>query len=117
MQCIKCGRETAEKAVFCEECLSGMEKHPVKPGTPVVIPKRPKKAPSAPVSKKERPEELIGKLQKQLWLLLWLCLALVLALSVSIGVIVYHFTSTDHNAPAIGQNYSTEAPDNAPLSR
>ena len=116
MNCIKCGRETEEKSVFCPECLAGMDQNPVKPGTPVVIPKRPKKN-STPAVKKERPEDQIPRLQKQIRILTGICLTMVLALGVSIGVIVYHFSSTDHNAPAIGQNYSTEAPDDAPHLR
>ena len=116
MNCIKCGRETDEASVFCRECLAGMDKNPVKPGTPVVIPKRPKKTATYAV-KKERPEDQIAKLQKQIKVLVGFCLVLILSLSVSIGVIVHHFVSTDHNAPAIGQNYSTEAPDDAPHLR
>lgn len=117
MQCIKCGRETQDKHVFCEACLAAMEKSPVKPGTPVVIPKRPRKVRTAAAVKKEKPEELMAKLQKQIRVLVWFCLALILALSISIGLLVHHFVVTDHNAHAIGQNYSTEAPDDAPLSR
>ena len=117
MQCIKCGREVAENQVFCEQCLSGMESSPIKPGTPVVISKRPRKASSQSAVKKEKPEEQISKLQKTIRFLLWTCLCLAAALAVCIGIIAFHFAATDHNAPAIGQNYSTEAPDNAPLSR
>ena len=43
MQCLKCGKKTAEKQVFCVECLVLMEKHPVKPGTVVHIPQRQRK--------------------------------------------------------------------------
>ncbi len=117
MQCIKCGRETEEKHVFCQQCLSVMDSRPVKPGTPVVIPKRPQKNRSAPAVKKEKPEDQVQKLQKLIRLLCWLCVGLLLALSISIGLFVRHFVVTDHDAPAIGQNYSTEAPDDAPLSR
>ena len=117
MQCIKCGRETQDKHVFCDYCLSVMDKNPVKPGTPVVIPNRPQKLHTPVISRKEKPEEQIPRLQKLVQFLIWLCLALVIALSVSIGVIVWHFSATEHGGLAIGQNYSTEAPDDAPLSR
>lgn len=116
MQCIKCGREIQDNQVFCQQCLSVMEKMPVKPGTPVVIPKRPQKI-HAPVVKKEKPEDQIPKLQKTIRALIWACVCLAVALVVSIGIFVFHFATNDHNAPAIGQNYSTEAPDDAPLSR
>ena len=39
MACIKCGKESAAGAEFCEECLKDMERYPVKPGTPVILPK------------------------------------------------------------------------------
>lgn len=117
MQCIKCGRETDEKHVFCNACLDAMDKSPVKPGTPVVIPKRPQKSYAVPVPKKEKPEEQIPRLQRLIRMLCWMCLVLTVALSICVGIIVWHFSSTEHGGLAIGQNYSTEAPDNAPLSR
>lgn len=40
MNCIRCGRETEDNQVFCTECLQDMEKHPVKPGTPIQLPVR-----------------------------------------------------------------------------
>jgi len=117
MQCIKCGRETAQNHVFCDTCLEVMDKSPVKPGTPVVIPKRPRKIHPAAAAKKEKPEDQIPRLEKLIRTLCWMCLVLFVALSICVGIIVWHFTSTDHGGLAIGQNYSTEAPDNAPLSR
>lgn len=117
MQCLKCGRETNEKQVFCDSCQAVMDSCPVKPGTPAVIPERPKKRPSVNTVKKEKPEEQVLKLQKLVQLLCWLCLGLVLALSISVGLIVWHFSATEHGGLSIGQNYSTEAPDDAPLSR
>ena len=38
MNCMKCGRETEADAVFCEECLDHMERHPVPPNTLVYVP-------------------------------------------------------------------------------
>ena len=40
--CMRCGKEMAEgqNFRFCEECLVEMEKNPVKPGTPIQLPKR-----------------------------------------------------------------------------
>ena len=40
MYCLRCGRETGTDQVFCDDCLEVMEKHPVRPGTAVHIPKR-----------------------------------------------------------------------------
>ena len=38
MNCMKCGRETKEDAVFCEDCLDHMNRHPVPPNTLVYVP-------------------------------------------------------------------------------
>lgn len=38
MACLKCGAETAEGASFCANCMEDMEKYPVKPNTPVLLP-------------------------------------------------------------------------------
>lgn len=40
-QCLKCGKETADRAVFCDACQSIMDQNPVKPGTVIHLPRRP----------------------------------------------------------------------------
>ena len=40
MGCLRCGKETQNSAVFCEECTKCMEDYPIKPGTVVVLPQR-----------------------------------------------------------------------------
>lgn len=110
MQCIKCGRDVEDKQVFCPECLASMDQAPVKPGTPVSIPKRPAREYTPPV-KKDKPEEIILRLQKKLKVLSVTILVLVIALSISLGMITYHFVTTEHDGFDIGFNYSTEAAD------
>lgn len=116
MPCIKCGRETEENQVFCPECLASAEKAPVKPGTPVSIPKRPQKIYSVPV-KAEKPEEVILRLRRQIRLLWITIAALLICLVFSVAAIIFHYSTTDHNAFSIGQNYSTEAAEDAPRRR
>ena len=117
MSCLKCGRETAEDNVFCEACLENMAAHPVKPGIRVTIPKRPKSEPAHPVVKTQTPEEIIEKLHKRIGLLVVLILVLFVGLCISVGVIAYHHATTEHGGFGIGQNYSTEAPDNVDHGR
>ena len=38
VNCMKCGRETQADAVFCEDCLDHMERHPVPPNMLVYVP-------------------------------------------------------------------------------
>ena len=65
MACIKCGKETAVGAEFCQECLTDMERHPVKQGTPVILPKR-DDLPVVRHNKKRtlKPEQQVQQLRK-----------------------------------------------------
>lgn len=116
MLCIKCGRETEENQVFCPACLASAQTAPVKPGTPVTIPSRPRKIYSTPV-KAEKPEEIILRLRRQMRILRLTIVALLISLIFCVAAIIFHYSTTDHNAFAIGQNYSTESVDDAPRRR
>lgn len=92
MNCMKCGRETGDGAVFCEKCLNLMKEYPVKPGTPVVLP--PKSEPLPVLTQRRRPlkpEEKIARLRKLLrWNQRFLLLALIaLALVAGLAVFLY----------------------------
>ena len=70
MKCMRCGTEIATDAVFCEDCLAEMEKHPVKPGTPVLLPRREKQAPVKRSKKRTvKPEEQVHRLRRAVILL------------------------------------------------
>lgn len=105
MFCMKCGREI-EEGVFCQDCLDGMRKYPVKPGTAIQLPKRRESTPVRKIlswRKTLTPEEQIRKLRKSLrtmivlWIITFLlfCAALIPAVS---------YLMEDHFLP--GQNYS-----------
>ena len=78
MNCIKCGREIAESQVFCDHCLDNMAAYPVKPGTPVYLPKR---APAAEKRRNTKPEDspaqIISIQRKWLRRLILLCIVLI----------------------------------------
>ena len=106
MNCMKCGRETQEKNVFCQTCLLEMQKYPVRADTVVLLPRRKeaslvKKTPKRHVP---APEEQLKQIRKRV-------LFLALLLAVSIGLIALmlkptmHYIMDDHFE--IGQNYST----------
>ena len=109
MTCLKCGRKTVDDHVFCSDCLAVMDRYPVKPGTPIHLPRHA----FAHSSKKQPPrkrtlsqEEQIERLRKRLRrsriaglvLLITLCLAAIL--------LVREFAGED--IPAIGQNYTID---------
>lgn len=56
MFCMKCGREIRESGVFCNDCLTEMEKYPVKPNISIQLPNRP--AVPAPKKKTKPVEEI-----------------------------------------------------------
>lgn len=89
MKCIKCGKDTVGAAVFCDTCLDDMAQHPVKPGTPLVLPKRD----SQPVIRRSRkrvmkPEQQVLLLKKWIRRLLAAIALLLLALAVSVLLLV-----------------------------
>ena len=111
MNCVKCGRETAEEQVFCDVCLGEMENYPVKPGTAVHIPTRnpmtePKKA--HPRRKSVLPpSEQIALLKKKLRRTRILAVVLLLicgSLCLAIGRAVEELDIQR----LLGQNYHTE---------
>lgn len=108
MNCIKCGSKVSEGQVFCSDCLQDMERQPVKPGTPVILPSRP----AAPAAKRRhgkrtrKPEDQIHALKN---IIMWLMLALavsLLLLSLCVSMLVQlHQNKGQSFLP--GQNYST----------
>ncbi len=68
MNCIKCGKDTKSEHIFCQQCLDGMDKYPVKPDVHVQLPNRPA-TPSQKRSGKKRilltTDEQVVALQKR----------------------------------------------------
>ena len=106
MGCMKCGRDIVEGQVFCSECLEKIERYPVKPGTPVLLPNRRKEAPKkAPTRRKLSSEEQIRRLRRLNRTLSFL-LALSLMVSIFLGYIaVLHLM--EEETFALGQNYTS----------
>ena len=117
MNCMKCGRETADEHVFCQDCLLVMEKYPVRPGAVVLLPRRrePSLIRKAPKRHVLTAEEQIRSLRK--WVM-WL--TILLAICILIIVLMFnptmHYVLDEH--VEIGQNYSsvTTVTPTAPLS-
>ena len=107
MHCMKCGREIEEGQAFCIDCLHGMAKYPVKPGTVIQLPKRRE----TPTSRKTfswrktlTPEEQIRKLKKQLRVAYIMFLVLLLLFCAALYPAVLYLSEKDNFLP--GQNYS-----------
>ena len=115
MDCMKCGRETKNEQVFCQDCLRVMQRYPVQSGTVVFLPRR-----RDPVVKKTvkrhvvSSEEQIKMLRKQL-MMLWLVLVVCIAAIMLMINPTLHYVLDEH--VEIGQNYSTvTTPSPAPTS-
>ena len=87
-----------------------MEKHPVKPGTPVIIPTQPHTPPPrrTPVRKTKKPEEQVALLKKLLLVVSILLVAVSLAFAITVSVLSEQTKEEEHSSLP-GQNYSTES--------
>ena len=107
MNCMKCGKETSDSHVFCDECLEVMSRHPVKQGTPVLLPNTAASAEKKPAPKKRQltPEEHLLRFKTATR---WLSIALVstlLFLGITISLLVQAMETPAAND--IGKNYNT----------
>lgn len=110
MKCMKCGCVIPAGQVFCDECLEDMEKHPVKPGTPVILPRREKQAaPKRSRKRVQKPEEIITRLRRAVVCLMALVAAMGIALTVTVYLLVNRPTPEDTDLLP-GQNYGTSEP-------
>lgn len=87
MYCLRCGVETDKEQVFCNKCLDNMERHPVKPGTPIKIPLRESNSTAKKNNRRKTvtPEEQVVRLKvgiRTLW-------ALLLTAWVLIGILAF----------------------------
>lgn len=109
MNCLKCGKKTVDEHVFCDECLAVMERYPVKPGTPVHLPRHafvPTNKKPAPRKRTLSQEEQIEKLRKRLRRSRLAGLVLLMVLCLAAVLLVREIAGED--IPVIGQNYTID---------
>lgn len=91
MYCLKCGGETPEQQLFCPDCLQSMEAYPVRPDTPIQLPKRQTTAPAKRSRQKEIPPEVeIIRIKTKLRRLRIGACLLLLAFALTLGALIYH---------------------------
>ena len=89
MKCMKCGTTIASDQVFCNTCQEDMERYPVKPGTPILLPNRAEKVATKSGHKKaKKPEEIIAGMRVFFFWLLLLIVALITALAITISLLL-----------------------------
>ncbi len=114
MNCMKCGRELHNKQVFCDGCLLDMEKYPVKPDTPLLLPSRQEvfevKRKSLYARKVLSPEQRLHRLQTSVRLLMLALAAAIAAFALTALLTLHLLEQRDRSSSIIGQNYRTEQP-------
>jgi uncharacterized protein YbaR (Trm112 family) len=108
MQCLKCGKKTADKQVFCEDCLAVMQAYPVKPGIPIHLPQRERRAPDrkSPPQRDPTPADQLRDLRTTVRWLLGVIAVLSLLLLLTAGMLI-HTLEQETPHPTIGRNYTT----------
>ena len=106
---MKCDRETENGQIFCAECLADMEKYPVKPGTVVQLPARPKDVPVKKTGRRPQlPQEEQIKVLKKRVFVLGVLFALTFSLLVTAtGFLIWRMGEEDVKILP-GQNYTAE---------
>lgn len=108
MQCLKCGKKTEGRQVFCEDCLDVMQAYPVKPGIPVHLPKREHRAAEkkAPVQRESTAAEQLQQLRRAMRWLLGVVAVLAVMLLFTAGMLIHTLEQESANSN-IGRNYTT----------
>ena len=78
MSCMRCGKDTTENNIFCNECLADMERHPVKPGTPILLPDRENRGTVKRASFKLAASKWQDKIFRLKYTIFWLIVLIVL---------------------------------------
>ena len=110
MACLKCGKETEEKQVFCQECRQVMEKYPVKPGTAVQFQAREPKPQEKKGQKRKEQDPKLAVLQLKR-LVRWLTAVIALltfVICILAGLLVHALDEPPVPEVDIGRNYTTD---------
>lgn len=110
MQCLKCGRDTQDKEVFCPDCLRVMASSPVKPDAVVNLPHRAPVKKQAPAKKPPKPEAVIARLNKSVRRLRIAVAILCVLFALTTGALSF-FLYQSYSQPDIGSNYNTISSD------
>ena len=112
MQCLRCGKNIPEDAVFCVDCQAEMVKSPVAPGTPAVIPPRPKQ--NKPRPRQASKDEQISRLRLRTRHMAIAIGALAALLAISL-TILFLSLQKEEKLP-VGRNFKTTVSTSEPSS-
>ena len=72
MVCLKCGKNTTNEQVFCDQCLAVMDNYPVKPDIHIQLPNRAAHKKSSKKKRTPSPEEQVLLLRRKQRRLKWI---------------------------------------------
>lgn len=109
MYCLKCGKETAGKQVFCDHCLGVMSDYPVKADAKVSLPHRTEAAIPKKQSRKRPmlPEEQLAAMQQLVRRLLAALIAVTVLFVLTAAGLAYTYKNSD-TLPTVGRNYTID---------
>ena len=102
MKCLKCGQTLSTEQLFCDSCLKDMDRHPVDPGTPLVLPTRSRTLPvKRPHKRMLLPDEMIAKQKKTIRRLIVALILTALLAATAIAIICYFYFTGNYAPPAL----------------
>lgn len=109
MNCLRCGVQTENEQVFCDNCRAVMAENPVKPGTPIHIPQRsdPEPEKKQPRRRGLSPKKTVQQMRRLLRWLIALVAFLTAVICVLVGILLFHMNSAPSTPSDIGRNYNT----------
>ena len=110
MYCLKCGKETTDNQMFCDNCLGGMSEYPVKLDAKVHLPHRAATvAPKKQSSRKRvlQPEEQLVVMHRLVRRLITALVAVTVLFVLSVAGLAYTYKNSE-TVPTVGRNYTID---------
>ncbi len=107
MYCLKCGKETSDKQVFCDHCLGVMADYPIKPNAKVHLPHRTEASTPKKQARKRpmQPEEQLAAMQQLVRRLLAALIAVTVLFALTAAGLAYTYKNSD-TLSTVGRNYT-----------
>lgn len=116
MNCLKCGKETSDGQVFCDDCQQVMQQHPIKPGTAIHLPRRDTSAQDKKQYDARRESSRSDTLAQLRRMIHWLTatIAVLSVLLLLTASMLIHTLNKESSTNIIGRNYTTSDSANQP---
>ena len=114
MNCMKCGRETEDEQVFCQDCQVEMQKHPISTTVAIHLPSRNTEPDKLPDYDDEESDAAVISQLKGIIRWLTATVAVLSILLCLVALMLIHLSNTPVPESTIGKNYSTIGTEQSP---